>query len=60
MPPGDWTAKDDLVFGNRDGKPLRESKLLRNVLRPAAERAGLGRVKWHQFGQASPAKPSIH
>jgi len=40
---------DDLVFGNRQGQPLRESKLLRNVLQPAAERAGLGRVTWHQF-----------
>lgn len=28
---------------------VRESKLLRNVLQPAAERAGLGRVTWHQF-----------
>jgi hypothetical protein len=28
---------------------LRESKLLRNVLQPAAERAGLGRVTWHHF-----------
>jgi len=26
-----------------------ESKLLRKVLQPAAERAGLGRVTWHQF-----------
>jgi integrase len=42
-------AADDLLFGNRSGKPLRESKLLRNVLQPAAERAGLGRVTWHQF-----------
>lgn len=39
----------DLVFGNRDGGPLRESKVLRNVLQPAAVRAGLGRVTWHQF-----------
>jgi integrase len=37
------------VFGNRSGKPLRESKLLRNVLQPAAEKAALGRVTWHQF-----------
>ncbi|MBI1876184.1 MAG: tyrosine-type recombinase/integrase [Acidobacteria bacterium] len=29
--------------------PVRESKLLRNVLQPAAKRAGLGRVTWHQF-----------
>ena len=37
------------MFGNRKGDPLRESKLLRNVLQPAAEAAGLGRVTWHQF-----------
>ena len=43
------TAADDLLFGNRNGRPLRESKLLRNVLQPAAKRAGLGRVTWHQF-----------
>ena len=29
--------------------PVRESKLLTNVLQPAAEAAGLGRVTWHQF-----------
>jgi len=34
------------VFGNRNGQPLRESKLRRNILQPAAE---LGRVTWHQF-----------
>jgi integrase len=43
------TAPADLVFGNRSGNPLRESKLLRNALQPAAEKAGLGRVTWHQF-----------
>jgi integrase len=40
---------DDLVFGNRKGDPLRESKLLTKVLQPAAKIAGLGRVTWHQF-----------
>ena len=40
---------DDLVFGNRKGDPLRECKLLTNMLQPAAEAAGLGRVTWHQF-----------
>ena len=40
---------DDFVFPNRLGAPLRESKLLERVLQPAAERAGLGRVTWHQF-----------
>jgi integrase len=42
-------APDELVFPNRKGDPLRESKLLTRVLQPAAERAGLGRVTWHQF-----------
>ena len=28
---------------------MREAKLLTNVLQPAAEKAGLGRVPWHQF-----------
>ena len=40
---------NDLVFGNGKGGPLRESKLLTRVLQPAAEKAGLGRVTWHQF-----------
>jgi len=39
----------DLVFGNRKGGPLRESKVLTNVLQPAAREAGLGRITWHQF-----------
>jgi integrase len=43
------TEPGDLVFSNRSGGALRESKLLRNVLQPAAEKAGLGRVTWHQF-----------
>jgi integrase len=43
------TASDDLLFGNRNGRPLRESKLLRNLLQPAAKAVGLGRVTWHQF-----------
>jgi hypothetical protein len=42
-------SDDDLVFPNKSGEPLRESKLLQRVLQPAAERAGLGRVTWHQF-----------
>jgi integrase len=40
---------DDLLFGNRLGKPLGESKVLQRVLQPAAAAAGLGRVTWHQF-----------
>ena len=53
MKGGTWWLEevpaDDLVFPNKSGEPLRESKLLQRVLQPAAERAGLGRVTWHQF-----------
>src|SRR5262249_18280702 len=37
------------VFPNKSGEPMRESRLLERVLQPAAERAKLGRVTWHQF-----------
>jgi integrase len=37
------------VFGNRRGDPLRESKVLTDVVQPAARAVGLGRVTWHQF-----------
>jgi integrase len=40
---------DALVFPNKSDEPLRESRLLERVLQPAARRAGLGRVTWHQF-----------
>jgi integrase-like protein len=42
-------ADEDLIFPNYQGAPMRESKVLRRLLQPAAERAGLGRVTWHQF-----------
>jgi integrase len=42
-------GNDDLVFPNKSGAPLRESRLLDRVLQPAARRAELGRVTWHQF-----------
>lgn len=45
---GTRCAPEDLVFGNRRGDPLRESKVLTNVLQPAAEAVGLGRVTWHR------------
>src|SRR5262245_36202016 len=35
---------NDLVFGNPQGEPFRESKLLSRVLRPAGLEAGLGKV----------------
>ena len=43
------TAPADLVFATRKGTPMRESKILTEVLQPAAVEAGLGHVTWHQF-----------
>jgi integrase len=43
------TAPADLVFATRTGKPMRESKILAEVLQPAAVEAGVGHVTWHQF-----------
>jgi integrase len=43
------TAPEDLVFSTQTGKPMRESKILTELLQPAAVEAGLGRVTWHQF-----------
>jgi len=43
------TAPEDLVFANSRGKPMSESKILTDVLQPAAVDAGLGHVTWRQF-----------
>ena len=41
--PGDW------VFGNRFGRPRSQQDILRRHIRPAALRAGLGKIGWHTF-----------
>ena len=41
--PQDW------VFGNRDGRPRWQESILHRQLKPAALRAGLGRIGWHTF-----------
>jgi integrase len=43
MSPGDW------VFGNRFGRPRSQQDILRRHLKPAAARAGLGKIGWHTF-----------
>ena len=39
----------DWVFGNRDGRPRWQESILHRQLKPAALRAGLGRIGWHTF-----------
>lgn len=41
--PGDW------VFGNRFGRPRSQQDILRRHIKPAAVRAGLGKIGWHTF-----------
>jgi integrase len=38
---------EDLVFPNRLGGPLNPKNLLRRVLYPACEKAGIPRISWH-------------
>ena len=40
---------EDLVFPNERGRPYDGGNLLKRVLRPAAEAAGIGHISWHQF-----------
>jgi len=40
---------EDWVFGNRDGRPRWQESILHRHLKPAAARAGLGRIGWHTF-----------
>jgi len=38
---------EDWVFGNREGKPRWQESILHRQLKPAALRAGLGKIGWH-------------
>ncbi len=43
--PQDW------VFANRAGRPRGQQNILQRHLRPAAVRAGIGKIGWHTFRQ---------
>ena len=42
-------APDDLLFPNRDGRPKNRQNELDRVLKPAAKRAGLGKVTFQML-----------
>jgi integrase len=44
-----YRGPQDWVFGNRDGRPRWQESILHRQLKPAALRAGLGRIGWHTF-----------
>jgi len=39
----------DWVFANNDGRPQGQQNILQRHLRPAALRAGIGKIGWHTF-----------
>lgn len=41
--PSDW------IFANRKGKPRWQESILRRHIKPAAVRAGVGKIGWHTF-----------
>jgi len=43
------TDPDDWVFANRTGRPRAQQSILQRQLRPAAQRAGIGKIGWHTF-----------
>ncbi len=45
----EWPGDDDLVFGARNGEPLRHGNLRLRMLHPAARRAGVEWVGFHTF-----------
>jgi integrase len=44
-----YRQPQDWVFANRDGRPRWQESILHRQLKPAAMRAGLGRIGWHTF-----------
>lgn len=44
-----WNAAGDWVFANHKGLPRWQETILQRQLKPAAVRAGIGKVGWHTF-----------
>ncbi|MGA2260414.1 MAG: tyrosine-type recombinase/integrase [Acidobacteriota bacterium] len=40
---------DGLLFPWKNGRPYSDPYLLQEILQPAGEAAGIGKVTWHQF-----------
>ena len=44
-----YTAPGDWVFANDAGRPRWQETILQRQLKPAASRAGIGKIGWHTF-----------
>jgi integrase len=45
----EYIAETDFVFANRAGKTRWPESILADYIKPAAERAGIGKIGWHTF-----------
>jgi integrase len=44
-----YAKQEDFVFANDTGRPRWQESILRRQLKPAAARAGIGKIGWHTF-----------
>jgi integrase len=44
-----YSGPQDWVFAGDSGRPRSQENILRRHLKPAAERAGIGKIGWHTF-----------
>ncbi len=44
-----YTNQEDFVFANATGRPRWQESILHRQLKPAAVRAGVGKIGWHTF-----------
>jgi integrase len=44
-----YTTQEDFVFANATGRPRWQESILYRQLKPAAVRAGVGKIGWHTF-----------
>jgi len=44
-----YTNQEDFVFANTTGRPRWQESILHRQLKPAAVRAGVGKIGWHTF-----------
>lgn len=44
-----YVGSEDWVFANPDGRPRSQESILLHQLKPAAVRAGVGKIGWHTF-----------
>jgi len=51
-----YTSDLDFVFAGDSGKPRWKDGLLTDYLKPAAVRAGIGKVGWHTFRHYSESR----